>query len=448
MLATPVSRPARSRAAYRRPDIVEYESRKQINVAAFQPAPRDFRPDVHNMETFFAHRIEAIATGEEPVSVYPGRHIPAPGVRNRHVDRGSSFARQHAFARRHYTGWSSPSYSTTPVAPPDIWLWRHIELPKICQLVEQYTDTCDLVADRKVVVPHLARAAQTLSLKDLHQCLDEVRALWDADPVASATIESLSMPLLNLLKLVPRFASDTTVREIAFELDAFVSFEQNQRSTDAIFCHWFGGNFVSVISQQLENVLLTERCQTERLLEELLNLPDTKFAPVLINEYGNVSDGNHRVTAAWIWNALKFCEHESWDLDNESFQRRIALFSTRSQISTPQLHEMLYHLSCFLTTAESRALLHTRIAPAVAKNNAISTIPVVLLPEYLSGAVQKAHYDSGEAVIRCHHETYKYLRDHRAAVLQPRASYHFTDAVLLPWFSVLTNVQRSWRIQQ
>ena len=67
-------------------------------------------------------------------------------------------------------------------------------------------------------------------------------------------------------------------------------------------------------------------------------------------------------------------------------------------------------------------------------------LPVVLLSEYLSQAVVKGLYDEGIEIVRACPSLYEEMASDQLLVLPPRASYHFTDAALLPWFKVLSSV--------
>jgi hypothetical protein len=73
----------------------------------------------------------------------------------------------------------------------------------------------------------------------------------------------------------------------------------------------------------------------------------------------------------------------------------------------------------------------------------IKELPVVFLPEYLSQAVVKSHYDEGTKIERACPSVYETLALNDSLVLPPRASYHFTDSALLPWFTVLVLLRQN-----
>lgn len=178
----------------------------------------------------------------------------------------------------------------------------------------------------------------------------------------------------------------------------------------------------------------------------MINLSSRGFAPVVINEYGLVADGNHRLTAAYVWNILKYCQDLPWCLENDQFQKRAAAFAgavqngllkTNSPVSPISIHQAFGHLSHFLCRPDWRARLNSYTRPLLKRHDFVSELPVVVLPEYLSGAVVKSLYDDGEKIERACPSLYEAMSLNSHLVLPPRASYHFTDAALLPWFTVL-----------
>jgi hypothetical protein len=208
----------------------------------------------------------------------------------------------------------------------------------------------------------------------------------------------------------------------------------------------FAGNFIEVSMMPLVSINATEFCVEERLLDETINLTSRGFAPVIINEYNLVADGNHRLTASHLWNILKFAQDLDWCLENGDFQKRVAsypeavkkgLLKQDGRLNSISLHQCLSHLARYLSRPDWRARLVSHIKPLLRKHDFIDELPVVVLPEYSSGAVVKSLYDEGIARQRACPSIYEALWKDENLVLPPRASYHFTDSALLPWFTVL-----------
>lgn len=424
------------------PDIRDYERRKRVVVARGRHGPVSTRGRVRDFESLFALRLKAVTQGGVVPPVYPGRFIPSFGSSSSTCDRGDSFFAQFQLSRAQTAGWFDRHLSASQLEGPKLWLWPQIAAPA---LVEVSAAGASAAHEEKVdftldcVLASALAAIRSRSPENLLLALNQVRRSWDADAVEESTISKLYPTVQQMFESIGHSRDRHSVLAAAYEIDAFLSFAGMQGARPAMFAQWFDGNFVTVLSKPLTDLRLTERCENERLFDELLNLVNPRFAPVLVNEYGTVADGNHRITACWIFNALRYCRHERWDLSDTGFTESMREFiSSSAALSAPQLSEMLQHLQVFLTDKSMRRRLIELIQPAAHRFCDITNIPVVPLPEYLSGAVRKWEYDSGKRIIRCHHNIYRFMKQSTSAVLKPRASYHFTDAVLLPWFSILS----------
>lgn len=450
MTATPSTVPDRLHRRFQRPDVGDYERRKGVTIARPRRLARggfSFKRTVHDLHSLAQARVQALVAGAEPPGIYPGRYVPAPGRKSISRDRGASFFAQSMAMRHARFRWSqavllSGSCSSDLAAS---WPWTHAPAPELCEVEAQHlpASSAEVSCAQQwaeqidAIVQSMRSARVSGTAEKLLETLNLVRASWDAAPVDGQQFDLHGAQLRSLVDLIPALTRRDVLAAAAFELDAFLSFSAMQQQRDSIFASWFDGNFVTVLSRRLKEIQLTERCENTRLFEELLNLGQTKFAPIVINEYDTVSDGNHRLTSCWLWNALHFCQNETWSLTDGSFQERMAEFVEREKPTPALAFELMSHLSSFLAEPERASRLDAALRPVLRARSAILNIPVVPLPEYLSGAVQKETYDSGQAILACHHGIYKHIKENPHTILKPRASYHFTDAVLLPWFSVL-----------
>lgn len=452
MTATPSTVSDRLHRRFERPDVGDYERRKGVTVARpRRPGHGVIRQrSVCDLHSLFTARLHALIRGSELPGIYPGRYVPALGRKSMTRDRGASFFAQSTAMHQARFRWDEAvvlpggDLSAALKSSPG-WPWMHSPAPQLRE-VETRCPGDDVTGVSRAhlyvekidaIVSDMRSARQCGSAQQLLATLDLVRISWDAAPVDQHQFNLHKAQLRALVDLIPALARRDLLAAAAFEIDAFLSFSAMQHAHDSIFASWFDGNFVTVLSRRLKEIQLTERCENGRLFEELLNLGQTKFAPIVINEYDTVSDGNHRLTSCWLWNALKFCQEETWCLTDSSFQKRVAEFIEREKPTPALAFELLSHLSAFLVDGERAGRLDETLRPILRTQAAILNIPVVALPEYLSGAVQKEAYDSGHAILSCHHGVYKHMKENPHTVLKPRASYHFTDAVLLPWFSVL-----------
>lgn len=471
--------------SYSVPAVAQYENQKKIQVVT-KSDPLGFSVDYKHTDhhsdaaekSFFALRLE-MALGlasAEPPSYFPGAIIPGPGGATcAEVSRGNLLFEQFKYllkfdgemtARLSY--YSKGKYQSPPrplrlfsceVAQQESWLWEYIDEPRLYFLHQARYPQSNR-QDQQQALANLADVAATLldetyreglSAPAIRQLLSLINDAWFA-PISSAKPINWSPDALaqagRALALQKKAITRANLLPFLFELEALASHLSLSEGNASFARGVFAGNFIEVAMAPITTMKATEFCVRERLFDELINLSSRGFAPVVINEYGLVADGNHRLTASYVWNVLKYCQDLEWCLDNSAFQKRVAGFATAVKngllkqpgtVSAVSLHEALNHLSYFLRRPDWRSRLISYTRPLLRRHDFIDELPVIVLPEYLSGAVVKANYDDGIATERACPSIYEamHLNDH--LVLPPRASYHFTDAALLPWFTVLKN---------
>ena len=150
----------------------------------------------------------------------------------------------------------------------------------------------------------------------------EVHSLW------SSTTFSYSDKSLNIAnKILLRELNsldEKTLLALLFELEVFATYSTLTENMHPVASGFFANSWLDIGSLELAKIRATEQCQPDRLFEEIFNLRDGKIAPIAVNEFGCVADGNHRLTATWIWNILSACQSYTWSIENEAFQRRVA----------------------------------------------------------------------------------------------------------------------------
>jgi hypothetical protein len=360
----------------------------------------------------------------------------------------------------------------------DPWLWQYLDAPRLYFIhqapgvagvdlpvarltTEESASDAVVIAQRATAIGALAQACSALlarSVKENYsdESLTSLLALisnaWFNPSSGIAPVSWDSTALAEARLMLERYVGQEAainadnILPFLFELEAMVSHISLGEKRESFARGVFAGNFIDVSLAPLTSIKATEFCVRERLFDEVINLSSRGFAPVVINEYGLVADGNHRLTAAYVWNVLKYAQDLEWSLDNVEFHKRIAAFpaaveagllKTNSAVSPVSLHQALGHLASFLCRPDWRARLNTYTRPLLKRHDFIHELPVVMLPEYLSGAVVKSLYDEGEKIERACPSIYEAMSLNEHLVLPPRASYHFTDAALLPWFTVL-----------
>lgn len=472
--------------SYSVPAVDQYESQKKIQVVSKSDSLAfnvDYKHAGHHSDAaennFFALRLEmalGLAAVEAP-SYFPGAIIPGPGgAACAELWRGNLMFEQFKYLLQfdgetaaRLSQYSTSRYQSLPrpsrlfsceVAKQESWLWEYIDEPRL-YFLHQARCPDSQGQDQQQALANLASVAATLldetysaglSAPAVRQLLSLINDAWFA-PISSTrpikwsheTLAQISRALALHKKAITR----ANLLPFLFELEALASHLSLSERSANFARGVFAGNFIEVAMAPITTMKATEFCVRERLFDELINLSSRGFAPVVINEYGLVSDGNHRLTASYVWNVLKYCQDLEWCMDNSAFQKRVAGFAVAVKngllkqqtgtVSAVSLHEALNHLSYFLCRPDWRSRLISYTKPLLKRHDFIDELPVIVLPEYLSGAVVKANYDDGIGTERACPSIYEamYLNDH--LVLPPRASYHFTDAALLPWFTVLKN---------
>ena len=484
------------------PALDVYQSQKNIQVVSNadplcfgkeNPQPACQASMTASQAKFFGLRIEmalGLATEARP-SYFPGAVIPGPGGAScSEVERGNLLFDQFKFVlafdpemqarisgpqHAGHSGQGSQTSQSAQAGRPDQsklfcreeaggepWLWQYIEAPRLYFLY-QATAPVEESADRNInsALAVFADAAQTnynsaaaedFSAAVTAKLLAFISDAWFRPSSGMAPVswgeQSIERAAQALRQYQPHVKASNLL-PFLFEVEAMashVSLAEESSVRESFARGVFAGNFIDVSMAPVVNIKATEFCVRERLFDEVINLSSRGFAPVVINEYGLVADGNHRLTASFVWNILKFTQDLDWSLENDEFQKRVAQFTGAvlngllkypAQLSPVTMHQALNHLAYFLCRPDWRARLNSYTKPLLKRHDFIFELPVVVLPEYLSGAVVKSLYDEGQTVQRACPSIYEAMSLNNHLVLPPRASYHFTDAALLPWFTVL-----------
>lgn len=474
------------------PNLGVYQEQKKIQVvttsqlnfgneiAATKIQDPDLASETHASTLFYKLRLEAaLIHGASqakiaPPSYFPGPIIPGPGGPHCHeVNRGNLLFDQFKHLLSFDAKTSSRLIDTknsfeptslfaTQAQAPEAWAWTEIAEPQLSFLhqvgIEENQPSLPTQQDALEALQTQAQSlfeqakSDNFALASIKALLSVIRRAWHQSILNAAkttaqaeTVSELALvQAAHFLRHNQDQISDNLLY-VLFELDAMLAYQSISNSLQTFAAGVFAGNFVEVALYPLVKLGATEFCVRERLFDEVINLVGRGFAPVVINELGLIADGNHRVTASWIWNILKYTAEKNldWSLDDQEFQKATASYFAQSQESAVSRHEALSHLAYFLSRPEYRSKLNTYIRPLLADYDYIKELPVVFLPEYLSQAVVKSHYDEGSRIERACPSVYETLALNDSLVLPPRASYHFTDSALLPWFTVLVMLRQN-----
>lgn len=398
-------------------------------------------------ETRIAATIRGMRKGatQNVPSIYPGAVVPSPGGTNDFTNRGILYKDQYDYYCR--LGWFQNhrvNLSIKSIPPTSSWNWNHVARPLLA-LVEARPEPNHVATSRTtqppLAIPHKLQASnimeQAVAVQDI---LNEIHAIWCTEPCYTQYSESaIATSSRWLQQLGSRSEARDDVLHELFEIEAGATFLTQQPTEKTVmFRGMFESNWILVHQRPLTSLIQSELCETQRIFDELLRLGERRFAPIVVNEYNAVSDGNHRLTSAWIWNLLHYCKDVVWSLDSEQLQTRIAMAVVQLHLDAHPvtLHEALQHLHNILSEPQRAKEFEAKVRPLLNQHRAIELVPTVFVPEYLCCAVDKARFDTGQ-MMRAEPRLYRAISENRHLTLPPRAHYHYTDSILLPWFRVV-----------
>ncbi len=319
-----------------------------------------------------------------------------------------------------------------------LWPWRKVERPKLTQVICTSGNRLSRCASSEGVARNAAAClvekicSGKARGKDIAGTFNFVRALWNT----SDAKEYNDLVLYELERVVrtetlQRAAVDPL--KLVFELELLASYGSLVEEHRLLASGNFGEYWLDVCLIDLPSMRGVELCEPHRLLDELTNLAEGRIAPLLINEFGCVADGNHRLTASWLWNILHDCRSTDWLIEDESFQSAIGLAARRrgTAADTVPLHEALRCLATLSSndeTARRLATLRKQI-----ETRRFDSLPAIRVLEYASLALIGAEYDN-DRFCRFDPVIYQSLCRTPGGMLPARACYHFADRIPLPWF--------------
>lgn len=335
----------------------------------------------------------------------------------------------------------------TSALPNKKWSWQFMERPALEQIILNTSARALDTDPEKQLFPNIrqltkraiSRPFKDQRLAEMRSILETIHTAWSRAAAPSYSESSL----LAAEEIISRELSsngDLNIIPLLFEIENFAATETIFKRMSPLASGMYGGVWLEIGTMPLHSVTGTELCQSSRLYDELISLANGHTAPLIVNEFGCLADGNHRLTAAWIWNILSALKNEIWSLDNPDFQSSVSsvIAGLNGKISLVSQHEALHHLDVFLCDESLRANLVENLQNKHAMQP-ISELPVIPLLEYSTLAVIGEAYCDSQDCVRFEPGTYELFTKQPNVVLPARACYHFADRVPLPWFSIAGN---------
>ena len=325
------------------------------------------------------------------------------------------------------------------------WPWQHVERPHITALnpglLYGWYPTEDNENHDKTWREIKELVTGELTMPSIRSILELVHSEWGKTLRTNFDLKYLTLAA-EILKIESQKIESEALLSLIFELESFAHYSSITNRHTEIYTGTFEGLWVEVVEASIQTIRATELCQTERLFDELINLCEGRTAPVILNEYGSIADGNHRFTAVWLWNLLSATRDCCWSIGDDQFQRSIGEFLRRkkAQISPVTVHEILRHLALILQNREQGEKLREYLKPRFNNNRIqyqIENLPAVFISTYNNVAAIAEIYDRDGDIVRFEPGIYEALLSLNSKVLPERACYHFADRVPLPWFDLV-----------
>ena len=407
-------------------------------------------------DELFAPRLAAAVQGWRGryVSPFPGHTVPGEGAGNNVRYTGALFIEKFEHLLGLAGGFPSVGIGQFQSLKPKLevenlplvdWPWEQVVQPQLrllkpVAIKKKATESeiSQLLGWAENVVWQFVKQDKV----PVRELLSFVRKLWSSctkPPVYSPETLQAAREVISHFKHNSRREGDRNWFALACELEACLSYFEYSWPLNVSGYGVFNGSWLEVGRLPLADIQCVELVVTRRVLQELVNIRVKGFAPIVVNEYGCDTDGTHRITATWVWNLLQSLRGVDINLDQPGFQVEVAGFITEyGDLMGPlMVRESLSALSNILADERMCLVLHESVLPYVSQYYPVTHLPVLLLPEYLCGAVIKGPYDEETASYRVDPSVYEFLSQDRSCTLPARGPYHLTDRALLPWFEVL-----------
>jgi hypothetical protein len=414
-------------------DVAAYAAQKSIFVEGVDRRENFFVEHASDQTSLWRHvyapRISRIDGNEVLVpGLFPGQ---SPAISQSYGKENFALERLRAFEAHHFFAKKGISSKPKTIAlEATSWKWQHLSRakfePVLCADISQAQSICAL--EKEII----AVAREVTDKQAMVQLFDYIHMVWSAGPALEYDQTALDIAL----QAFPRGVDSRSVA-IVLELEEFASYCTLRAKFDLVTSGFYCEKWVDVAAQPVETIRASEKCWPGRIVQELENISQGRIAPLLVNEFGCVADGNHRLAAAWIWNMLHHCRELDWQTGCASFEAILERFIKSKPVSHSALAvaNALEGLSSILNSRESRQ--HLLRLKDLIQLHRIERLPVVPILSYNGLAVDRHSFESGGKLERFAPKHYVDLQNDSNTFLPARACYHFADRVPLPWFSIL-----------
>lgn len=236
---------------------------------------------------------------------------------------------------------------------------------------------------------------------------------------------------------------DKNILPLLFQIESAVMYAQTMSERDIVARGFYGHSWIEAAKTNVEDLRSTELVDEKRAIIEIVNLINRGWAPIIVDERLNNTDGSHRGIAVRVWDLLKSMYEagikDPTDVINPKVQLAIKSFiNSRKDMNGLTLRETLRVAQELLTNPIYQEHRKT-IFDALPTHPYIKYVPTILLREQEACCVVKVPFDQEGKIIGVDpFITFTLTNNKNDMALGSRGPYHRTDKSPAPWFNVFS----------
>ncbi len=340
-----------------------------------------------------------------------------------------------------------PPIELSDIPSPEKWSWE-IDIPTLKQLqltTSGTKESPEVLSNKKGrIIAKLNEEANSFwnnfSKENPKSNLDTLKMLEliqvVQSPFVKNTISEDAIETANyILDHYKKRGVDKNILPLLFQIESSVMYAQTMSEREVIAKGFYGHSWIEVAKTDVEDLRSTELVDEKRAIAEVINLINRGWAPIIVDEKTNNTDGSHRGIAVRVWDLLKIMG-DSDHLSNSAQVNTKAFINSRRDMKGLTLRETLRVTQELLTnTAYSEQKKF--IMDSLENHPYIKYVPTIFLREQEACCVVKVPFDQkGEVIGVDPFVTFTLTNEKSNLALGSRGPYHRTDKTPAPWFDV------------
>lgn len=350
--------------------------------------------------------------------------------------------------RGYFYNREKPTVELSNIEPPQNWLWD-VKVPDIKQfqlsssgdqespetllnrrgqIIQKLNTETDLFWSKFSIDQNLNQSSETLKMLELVQI---VQSPFVKNSISDGAVDTANFILDHYKKI----GAGKNILPLLFQIESSVMYAQTMSEREIIAKGFYGHSWIEVAKTNVENLRSTELVDEKRAIAEIVNLVNRGWAPIIVDEKINNTDGSHRGIAVRVWDLLKATGPS--DFSDSKFQNHVKSFvDSRSDMKGLTLRETLRVTQELLVNPQF-AEQKKAIFDALPNYPHVKYIPTIFLREQEACCVVKVPFDQkGEVIGVDPFVTFTLTNDRSDLALGSRGPYHRTDKSPAPWFNV------------